>query len=301
MTNLPILITPGEPLGIGPDIVIKLAQKKLPYPYKIIADPDLMLARAAQLKLKFNIKHIIPVKHSKLYVLDCLKLATKLCLQKKAAALITGPVNKKIINDTGIKFQGHTQYLAKLTKTKEVVMFFESPHLKLALVTDHVPLNKVSKHITRKRLSSVIQLVIENLKKYYHLASPRIAVCGLNPHAGEGGVLGKEEIQVITPLIQSFQKKNYNIIGPLSADSLFYEKNLKNYDAVIAMYHDQGLSVLKHRDFGQAINITLGLPFLRTSVDHGTAIELAGTGKASADNLEYVFVKTLELIHAQTT
>jgi len=296
----PILITPGEPLGIGPDIVIKLTQKKLAYPYKIIADPALMLARAEKLKLKFNTDHLIPVKNSKLYVLECLKLATKLCLEKKAAALITGPVNKKMINNMGIKFQGHTQYLAKLTKTKEVAMFFESPSLKLALVTDHLALSEVSANITPKRLSAVITLLEAHLKKYYNINTPRIAVCGLNPHAGEGGILGQEEIKVITPTIQLFQKKHFNITGPHSADSLFYDKNLKKYDAVIAMYHDQGLSVLKHRDFGKAINITLGLPFLRTSVDHGTAIELAGTGKASADNLEYVFAKTVELLHAQT-
>lgn len=299
----PIVITPGEPLGIGPDIVIKLLQKKLNYPYIIICDPEMMSKRASQLNLKFDLsqnqENIIAVhQKSPRYVLDCLDIAAKMCINKKAAALITGPVNKKMINHSGFLFQGHTQYLAKLAGigAKEVVMFFESPHLRLALVTDHVPLSDVSKLINKKRLSFVISSVYKNLQKYYHLKSPCIAVTGLNPHAGEGGYLGQEENKIILPVIKQYQKSGLNITGPFSADSLFYEKSLKNYDAVIAMYHDQGLSVLKHRDFGKAMNMTLGLPFLRTSVDHGTAIELAGTGKADASNLIHVFSRTVELI-----
>jgi 4-hydroxythreonine-4-phosphate dehydrogenase len=301
-TIKPIVITPGEPTGIGPDIVIKLLQHKLNYPYLIIADPQLMAERAKQLNLSFNNKNILPVSlTSTRYVLNCLDTATALCLEKKAAALITGPVNKKIINNMGVSFKGHTQYLAEITKTKEVVMFFESPHLRLALVTDHLPLSEVPKNITKKRLSKVIDILISELRNYFGIQSPRIAVCGLNPHAGEGGILGNEEDKIISPIIQHYQKINVKISGPFSADSLFYEKNLKNYDAIIAMYHDQGLSVLKHRDFGKSINITLGLPFLRTSVDHGTAIELAGTGKANSSSLEYVYSKTVELIHANCT
>ncbi|HEV2613815.1 MAG TPA: 4-hydroxythreonine-4-phosphate dehydrogenase PdxA [Gammaproteobacteria bacterium] len=292
--KLPIVITPGEPLGVGPDIVIKLTQKKWSYPYLIIGDPESLKKRAKQLNLSFNPKLIIPVKLSKRYVLDCLDLATKYCLQKKAAALITGPVNKAMINQAGFTFSGHTHYLAKITKTKDPVMFFLSEHFKLALVTDHISLAEVPKAITRKRLIAVINTVANFIQ------SSRIAICGLNPHAGENGYLGKEEIKIITPVIKSLQKqKKLNLLsGPYSADSLFHEKNLKNFDAIIAMYHDQGLSVLKHRDFKKAVNITLGLPFLRTSVDHGTAIDLAGTGKADSSNLEYVFAKTVELLHA---
>lgn len=290
----PIVITPGEPLGVGPDIVITLAQKKLNYPYVVVADPALMKARAKKLKLNFDNTVIYPVKYSKRYVLDCLDVASQLCLQQKAAALLTGPVNKAMINQAGFNFSGHTHYLAKITKTKNPVMFFISPHLKLALVTDHLALKDVSKAITKARLTSVITTV----SNFIH--SSNIAVCGLNPHAGEGGYLGKEENKIIAPVIKLLQKNLTQLSGPYSADSLFYEKNLKNFDAIIAMYHDQGLSVLKHRDFKKAVNITLGLPFLRTSVDHGTAIALAGTGKADASNLEYVFKKTVELIHDKT-
>jgi len=299
----PIVITPGEPLGIGPDIVVKLIQQKLNYPYIIICDPDMMAERADQLKFEIsqikNQNNMIAVdQKSPRYILDCLDIAAKLCMSNKAAALITGPVNKKIINDYGFAFQGHTQYLAKISgvNPKEVVMFFESPHLRLALVTDHVPLSGVSRLITKKRLSFVISCVYQDLQKYFDLKSPRIAVAGLNPHAGEGGYLGQEENKIISPIIKQYQKLGLNISGPFSADSLFNQKNLKNYDVVISMYHDQGLSVLKHRDFGKAVNITFGLPFLRTSVDHGTAIALAGTGKADASDLIHVFSRTVELV-----
>jgi len=294
ITKRPIVITPGEPSGIGPDIVIKLSQKKLNYPYMIIADPDSLKKRAKQLNLDFDTKLVYPVKLSNRYVLDCLDLASELCLSNKAAALITGPVNKSMINQAGFEFTGHTQYLAKLTKTKEPVMFFISPNFKIALVTDHIALKHIPEYITSKRLAAVINTVAD----FIH--SSRIAVCGLNPHAGEGGYLGDEEIKIINPVIKQLQKKLKFLSGPYSADSLFYKKNLKDFDAVIAMYHDQGLAVLKSHDFKTAVNITLGLPFLRTSVDHGTAIALAGTGKADASNLEYVFAKTVELIYDKT-
>jgi 4-hydroxythreonine-4-phosphate dehydrogenase len=253
-----------------------------------------MKARAKQLKLAFDDKLVYPVKHSKRYVLDCLDIGAKLCLTQQAAALLTGPVNKAMINQAGFKFLGHTHYLAKITKTKEPVMFFMTEHFKLALVTDHLALKDVPKNITKIRLMSVIDTVSQ------FMGTPRIAVCGLNPHAGENGYLGSEEKKIIIPVIKKLQKKLPQLSGPYSADSLFYEKNLKNFDVVIAMYHDQGLCVLKHRDFKRAVNITLGLPFLRTSVDHGTAIRLAGTGKADASNIEYVFNKTVELIYDKT-
>ncbi len=300
--KVPILITPGEPLGIGPDIVVK-SLAKLKYSYKIIADPQILIERAQQLKIKINEKKLlensIPIlNNSPRYVLDCLDIAVKLCLQKKACALVTGPVNKAMVCERGFDFIGHTHYLAKKSKTKDkdVLMFFENPQFKLALVTDHLPLSKVPKNITQKRLEKVIILLQENLQKNYKIKSPRIAVCGLNPHAGENGYLGFEEIKIIKPVIKKFQQLGYKIFGPTSADSLFNENNLKQYDAVIAMYHDQGLCVLKHRHFGNSVNITLGLPFLRTSVDHGTACELAGTGKADESNFMYVFSRTVALV-----
>lgn len=298
--KLPIIITPGEPLGIGLDILIQ-SLKKLNYPYKIIADPVVLIDRARKMGHKINeqklLENMIPISSvSPRYVLDCLDAALKLCLKKEAAALLTGPVNKAMLCQRGFDFTGHTHYLAQKSKVKEVVMFFENPQFKLALVTDHLPLSEVPRQITKKRLEKVICLLQENLKKFYQIKSPRIAVCGLNPHAGEGGYLGNEEIKTISPVIKKFQQMNIQVSGPYSADSLFNENHLKKFDAVIAMYHDQGLSVLKHRYFGNAVNITLGLPFLRTSVDHGTACELAGTGKADASNFLYVFSRTVDLL-----
>jgi 4-hydroxythreonine-4-phosphate dehydrogenase len=296
----PIVITPGEPAGIGPDIVIK-ALKKFNYPFIIIADPDLIAQRADQLNIKIDKKifaqNILSVsQQSKKYVLECLDTAVDLCMRKRAKALLTGPVNKAKINQVGFPFLGHTHYLAKKTKTKNVVMFFENPVMKLALVTDHIPLASVSKAITSQKLMNVFTIVHHQLRNLYKLKNPRIAVCGLNPHAGEKGFLGSEEINVITPAIQACRKQKINITGPYSADSLFNINTLKNFDVVVAMYHDQGLCVLKHCYFGKSVNITLGLPFLRTSVDHGTAEELAGTGKANANSLIYAFAKTVQLI-----
>ncbi|MDX2163787.1 MAG: 4-hydroxythreonine-4-phosphate dehydrogenase PdxA [Gammaproteobacteria bacterium] len=292
--DLPIIITPGEPLGIGPDVVIQLIQQKLDYPYIIVGDPESLSDRANKLGLSFNPENIHAVKLNSRYVLNCLDIAADLCLHEKGAALLTGPANKTIINQNGFDFLGHTHYLAELTKTQNPVMFFDSPFLKIGLVTDHLPLNKVSEAITTERLTAVIAAVSAFIK------SSNIAVCGLNPHAGENGYLGQEENKIIIPTIKNLQKKYPDLSGPHSADSLFYENNLKKHDAVIAMYHDQGLCVLKHRNFKDSVNITLGLPFLRTSVDHGTAMDLAGTGKADSSNIKYVFSKTVEFIYAQT-
>lgn len=290
-TKLPLIITPGEPLGIGPDIVIKFSQKKHNYPYLIIGNPDILEKRAKQLKLKINHENIIPIKNSKRLVLDSLDLAADLCLNKFTAGLITGPVNKALLNKNGFKFSGHTHYLARITNSADPVMFFISENFKLGLVTDHLALKDIPKHITKSRLTTVIIQIAKFIKSH------NIAVCGLNPHAGENGYLGTEEIKIIKPVITVLQKKMKGLSGPHSADSLFYKDNIKKFDAIIAMYHDQGLTVLKSHDFKKAVNITLGLPFLRTSVDHGTAMELAGTGKADASNLEYVFAKTVELLH----
>ncbi len=312
-----LVITSGEPAGIGPDICLRLADAS-PAEFNhaklyILADPDLLVQRAAQLKLKpalyihHNIEHldkyyqpekfnVIPLAlgstcqtgklnpDNSAYVLKMLDLAHDLCLQKKVHAMVTGPVQKSIINQAGFNFTGHTEYLADKTGAKPVMML-ATKTLRVALATTHLPLKDVSEAITKESLEEVLLILDTFLKQQAGITSPRILVCGLNPHAGEDGNLGDEEINTITPVIEKLQQQNINLLGPLPADTLFTEKYLKHADAVLAMYHDQGLPVLKYSGFGKAVNITLGLPFIRTSVDHGTALDLAGTGKASDSSL----------------
>ena len=313
LNTLRIVITPGEPAGIGPDITLKVAQKTWPAELVVIADPDLLTARAQQLKLPiklipFDIKNspaqhtpgslkIIPVKLNtnciagKLnganapYVLRCLELATDLCLQKKADALVTGPIHKGIMNDAGIAFSGHTEFLAQRCNASQSLMLFVTPTLKVALATTHIPLSSVSAAITREHLIRTVQLLQSELKKRFHLSQPSILVCGLNPHAGEMGHLGREEIDIIEPALNECRAQQINVIGPLPADTIFTEKYLKTADAILAMYHDQALPVVKFQGFGEAVNVTLGLPILRTSVDHGTALDVAGTAQADAGSL----------------
>ena len=214
------------------------------------------------------------------YVLKTIKHATKDCLNGNCDGLLTGPVNKGVINESGIDFTGHTEFLAKLTKTSKTVMLLATDQLKVALATTHLPLTEVAKNITKKSLSQVIS-IIHNDFKYLGVKKPKILVCGLNPHAGENGYLGDEEKTTISPVIKELNKVGYDLIGPVPADTAFTHNSLNNVDVVLAMYHDQGLPVLKAQGFKKAANMTLGLPFFRTSVDHGTAIELAGTGNIS--------------------
>lgn len=308
-----ILITPGEPAGIGPDIVIQIAQQEWPAELIAIADPNLLKKRAQDLDLSLNIIEcdlnqpaiphqsgtlkILPIAltteakagHLNIanspYVLRTLEKAAALCRQKMANAIVTGPVNKEIINQAGIEFSGHTEFFAQQCHVSHTVMLFVVNDLKVALATTHLPLAKVSAAITKERLRLVLTILNNELKNKFHITSPRILICGLNPHAGEGGYLGREEIDTITPLLNELRKEGLILQGPLPADTLFTPKYLQEADAVLAMYHDQALPLVKYIGFGNAVNVTLGLPFVRTSVDHGTAVDIAGTGKADAGSM----------------
>ncbi|MFV9615176.1 MAG: 4-hydroxythreonine-4-phosphate dehydrogenase PdxA [Gammaproteobacteria bacterium] len=321
-----IVITSGEPAGIGPDICLSLAKLKAAdiqnTELYIIADPELITARAKQLgkDIQCNIHqltddlssfyqankiNIIPLTlnsecqagtlnpNNSVYVLKMLDLAHDLCLRKKVDAMVTGPVQKSIINQAGFSFTGHTEYLADKTASTPVMML-ATRSLRVALATTHLPLKDVSKAISKKSLSETIVILDKFLRQQATIKDPAILICGLNPHAGEEGNLGDEEINIITPVIEELKQNSINLIGPLPADTLFTQKYLESADAVLAMYHDQGLPVLKYSGFGKAVNITLGLPFIRTSVDHGTALDLAGTGNASASSLHEAIKMAIE-------
>lgn len=308
-----IAITPGEPSGIGPDIVLQAAQRDRDCEWVVVADPQLLRERAAILRLPINIREVDwnvapssaaagelivvpitllqPVIAGKLnfanagYVLASLDAAIELCVNGRCQALVTGPIQKSIINDAGVAFTGHTEYLAEKAGC-DVVMMLATEGLRVALATTHLPLAQVPAAITTQGLRQVIKILQRDLVEKFGLASPRILVCGLNPHAGEGGHLGREEIEIIEPLLNDLRAQGLNLVGPLPADTLFQPKYLDGADAVLAMYHDQGLPVLKYKGFGKAVNITLGLPYIRTSVDHGTALDLAGTGEADCGSLD---------------
>ena len=314
---MPIAFTPGEPSGIGPDIAIIYAQKAKKENLLVYCDPDVLIDRAKKLNLPIILKEsesknaselsIYPIKTSNKvlpgrldpansnYVLKTIKHATKNCLNGNCDGLLTGLVNKGVINESGIDFTGHTEFLAKLTKTSKTVMLLATDQLKVALATTHLPLTEVANNITKKSLSQVVS-IIHNDFKYLGVKKPKILVCGLNPHAGENGYLGNEEKTIISPVIKELNKVGYDLIGPVPADTAFTHESLNNVDVVLAMYHDQGLPVLKAQGFKKAANITLGLPFFRTSVDHGTAIELAGTGNISLGsfNTALSYFKTLK-------
>ncbi|MGF1547513.1 MAG: 4-hydroxythreonine-4-phosphate dehydrogenase PdxA [Thiotrichales bacterium] len=308
----PIAITPGEPAGIGPDLVLQLAaQAALPAPCVVIADPELMRARAQRLGLRLRIDpgpitahpssepslSVLPVtlQHSvepgrldpgnATYVLETLRRATAGCLSGEFAALVTGPVHKGVINDAGIAFSGHTEFLADLCGGVQPVMLLATDTLRVALVTTHLPLRDVAAAITADRLEQTLRILRRDLIERFRIPAPRILVCGLNPHAGEGGHLGDEEITVIAPVLECLRGEGFQLIGPAPADTAFTPAGLVDADVVLAMYHDQGLPVLKYVGFGNAVNITLGLPIVRTSVDHGTALALAGRGEADPGSL----------------
>lgn len=309
-----IALTPGEPAGIGPDLAIALAQRSSSMELVAVADPALLQARAALLGLPLSLRPVDferpprPQRAGELavqpvttaaavtpgrldvanagYVLSTLDCAVSGCLQGRFAALVTGPVQKSVVSDAGFTFSGHTEYLAHKTATPKVVMMLATEGLRVALATTHLPLAAVPAAITAAGLTEVIRILHSDLRAKFAIAAPRILVCGLNPHAGEGGHLGREEIDVIEPALARLRAAGMDLRGPLPADTLFTPKYLQQADAVLAMYHDQGLPVLKHKGFGAAVNITLGLPFIRTSVDHGTALDLAGSGRADAGSLE---------------
>ncbi|MEM6160340.1 4-hydroxythreonine-4-phosphate dehydrogenase PdxA [Erwinia sp. P6884] len=319
LSNCRVVITPGEPAGIGPDVTLQLAQRDWPVELVVCADPLLLQQRAAALNLPLTLRDyqpgapalpqkagtltLLPVATSQPvnagelcvanghYVLETLSRACDGCLSGEFAALITGPVHKGVINDAGIPFSGHTEFFAGRAGRERVVMMLATEELRVALATTHLPLKAVSDAITRDSLHEVITILHSDLQSKFGLASPHIFVCGLNPHAGEGGHMGREEIDVIVPALNELRQQGMRLTGPLPADTLFQPKYLEQADAVLAMYHDQGLPVLKYQGFGRAVNITLGLPFIRTSVDHGTALELAGQGHADAGS----FITALNL------
>ena len=322
--SLPRLaITSGEPCGIGPDLIIQLAQTSFPAEIIVIADKKMMQERSEQLRIAISftdyssknpksvnkageIKIIdtpcsAPVtagvlnKENSSYVLDTLTIATKGCLSNEFDAMVTPPLHKGIINESGVAFTGHTEFLAELTHAELPVMMLAADSLRVALATTHLPLKDVSAAITKESLTQVISILNNDLIHKFGIPNPHILICGLNPHAGEDGHLGMEEIDTIEPVINSLKDQGINLSGPLPADTLFTPKYLETADAVLAMFHDQGLPVLKHVGFGHGINITLGLPIIRTSVDHGTAIDLAGTGKASSGSMIAAINAAIEL------
>lgn len=309
---LPVIaVTSGEPAGIGPELCLRLAERSFPAHLVVLGDRQLMLERAQVLAGAMpalrdwqhgsspspgvlDILHLPtaavalsgrldPVNSS--YVLNLLDRALAGCVSGEFAAMVTAPVHKGVINDAGVPFTGHTEYLAEKTETPHVVMMLAGGNLRVALATTHLPLKDVASAITQDSLERTLRILHSDMRCKYGLTEPRILVAGLNPHAGEGGYLGREEIEIITPVLDRLRGEGMKLIGPLPADTMFTPPMLAQGDCVLAMYHDQGLTALKYASFGHGINVTLGLPVIRTSVDHGTALELAGTGRADPGSL----------------
>lgn len=314
-----LALTLGEPAGVGPDVCLQAAQSTFPAEIVVIGSSDLLLSRAKKLNLSIDLYEwdpntpakpngngrlaIVPIElaapcqpgilnsANASYVLATLEKAHSLCYSGQCQALVTGPVQKSIIHESGVPFAGHTEFLAKLCDVKDVLMTFYTPETIVAMTTTHLPLKDVSAHITEHRLTKVIELLQAGLKHLFKLPSPCIHVCGLNPHAGENGLLGTEEQTIIIPTLNTLREKGYNLIGPVSGDTAFTPVNRSEADAIVAMYHDQGLGAIKALYFEHIVNVTMGLPYLRTSVDHGTALSIAGTGKAQSHSL----MKAIEL------
>jgi 4-hydroxythreonine-4-phosphate dehydrogenase len=308
-----IAVTSGEPAGVGPDLCLQLARGPLPCELICLGDRELLAARARQLSLKLNlwdyepgrpprphtpgtlaVLHVplsIPAEPGRLdprnapAVLAMLDRAAQGCLGEEFAAMVTAPVQKSTIIEAGFAFTGHTEYLAQYCGAPLPVMMLASGNMRVALATTHLPLASVARAITGSLLQQVLAVVDTDLRRWWGLAQPRIAVCGLNPHAGESGHLGSEELNIIAPAVRYMREHGLDVSGPFPADTIFVPRLMAAYDAVLAMYHDQGLPVIKHAHFDQAVNVTLGLPIIRTSVDHGTALDLAGTGHADVASL----------------
>ena len=318
---LPLYVTSGEPAGIGPDICLSLADRVDERPIVVLADIHMLEQRVQILKLSVElieyqgqesssgigqlfVEHV-PVQqdvvlgelnpNNAAYVLEQLRRSADYAMSGKSVGVATAPVQKSVINEAGISFSGHTEYYQEFAGVPRVVMMLATKTLRVALATTHLPLRAVADAITPERLHQIIDILIHDLKSKFKIEQPNILVCGLNPHAGEGGYLGMEEIEVINPVLESYRAQGINMSLSLPADTLFTPENLKDADAVLAMYHDQGLPVLKSQGFGEAINITLGLPFIRTSVDHGTALSLAGTGLAKSSSLHVAVDLALDL------
>ena len=323
MIMLPLYVTSGEPAGIGPDICLSLAGRVDERPVVVLADMQMLRQRAKQLgnpvelvayqgqeqsslSGQLFVEHIPlvePVELGQLnpanaaYVIEQLRRSAEYAMSGRSVGVATAPVQKSVINDAGITFSGHTEYYQEFAGVDRVVMMLVTKTLRVALVTTHLPLRDVPDAITKQRLHQVIDILIHDLKTKFKIATPRILVCGLNPHAGEDGYLGREEIEIINPVLETYRQQGIHISLSLPADTLFTPDHLKETDAVLAMYHDQGLPVLKSQGFGEAVNITLGLPFIRTSVDHGTALSLAGTGQAKSSSLHVAVDLALDLAH----
>ena len=321
MIMLPLYVTSGEPAGIGPDICLSLAGRVDERPVVVLADMQMLQQRAEQLDNHVElvayqgqqqpslsgqlfVEHIPlvePVELGQLnpanaaYVIEQLRRSAEYAMSGRSVGVATAPVQKSVINDAGITFSGHTEYYQEFAGVDRVVMMLATKTLRVALVTTHLPLRDVPDAITKQRLHQVIDILIHDLKTKFKIAKPRILVCGLNPHAGEDGYLGREEIEIINPVLETYRQQGIHISLSLPADTLFTPDHLKETDAVLAMYHDQGLPVLKSQGFGEAVNITLGRPFIRTSVDHGTALSLAGTGQAKSSSLHVAVELAIDL------
>lgn len=312
MVSAPLVITSGEPAGIGPDLCVQISSAHAGYPVVVLGDKELLRQRAVQLGIDVELRDYVPgnsvqsqvgtlsVIHvpvsatctsgelnatNSRYVLALLQRAAAGCSSGEFSGMVTAPVHKGIINDAGIAFTGHTEYLADLTGTRRVVMMLVGGGMRVALATTHLALKDVCAAITAELLEEVLLIIQRDFSVRFGISNPRILVAGLNPHAGENGYLGREEIDVMIPMLDSLRGSGINVSQPLPADTLFTPDKLANCDCVLAMYHDQGLPVLKHASFGQGVNVTLGLPIIRTSVDHGTALDLAGTGRAHQGSL----------------
>ncbi len=311
MTDIsnPLVVTSGEPAGIGPDLCLALAASPWKKRIVVVADPDMLAERAKLLGVDVSLRDYVPgssgddgglkVLSQPLFnpaecgrldpanarsLLDGLERAVEGCLSGEFSGLVTAPLQKSVINDAGIEFSGHTEYLASLTSTATPVMLLVARGLRVALASTHMPLAEVPAYLTQDRITAVINVLHRDLRDKFDISNPRILVCGLNPHAGEGGHLGTEEQDVIEPAVRACRKKNMDVVGPIPADTAFAPV-AGPADAIVAMYHDQGLPVLKYAGFGRAVNVTLGLPIIRTSVDHGTALDIAGKGTADAGSI----------------
>ena len=321
-----LVATTGDPAGIGPDLLVQIAMAGISVPLVVVGDPGVLKERSHLLGYNLEILEYVPTRpfmsavsrqlivlpvsvnkevvvgrpnpHNAEYVLKVLDLAADLCFTGEFDGIVTAPICKSIINESGIAFCGHTEYLAEKFNCP-TVMLLTCPELKVALVTTHIPLCKVSAQITSEWLQTVLEILQTEMIRCFQIINPTILVCGLNPHAGENGYLGDEETRVISPLIQTLRQKDFDIHGPVSADTAFGEANRRRFDVFVCMYHDQGLPVLKTLGFGKAVNVTLGLPIIRTSVDHGTAFELAGTGKSQPDSFLAAIESAEKLVSAK--
>ena len=308
-----LILTLGEPAGIGPDIALKSAAYELQAQLVVIGDPDLLEDRAQRLGTAIELTEYVPGSEPKPHtpgqlcyirlalaqqvepgrpdpanadcVLAAIEHAVRACMAGQFDAMVTGPVSKSVIADAGHAFSGHTEFIAGLCGDPVPVMMLANDFARVALVTTHLPLKQVTERITRQRLREVIEVVAADMQAKFNIESPRLLVCGINPHAGEQGYLGTEEIEVVNPVLDELRSAGLDLVGPVPADTAFTAASLENVDAVVAMYHDQGLPVLKSHGFGTTVNVTLGLPIIRTSVDHGTAFDLAGTGHAKETSL----------------